>query len=106
MDKLLKEFDADMMNIYHEAKRRCSYTPSQYFNMLIKLKGLGTAKRLLYKDGTSYGFTQLHLCGCLDLTVECLILRPKYQGLFEEAELEEARKRLNAHHFDPAKCEC
>ncbi len=103
--QLLKEFDAAMLNIYHEAFRQCRYRASDYYNMLHELRGLGTAKRLLSKSGTQYGFTKLHECGCLHITVECLVLRPKYQKLFGQSEPDTARKRLRDHGFDPAKCE-
>ena len=52
-----------------------------------------------------YGFEKLYECGCLNRTVECLVLRPKYQKLFTEAELERARKRLKDYGYDPALCE-
>ncbi len=105
MDRLLKDLDADMMGVYRAAKRECRYNAIRFLEMLHEAGGLQTAKRLLSTENAQYGFDKLWKCGCLHLTVECLVLRPKYQELFEESELDQARKRLRKHKFDPGKCE-
>ncbi len=105
MRSIEEEFDDAMMQIYWSAKDKCSYTASKYFQMLHEHKGIETAKRLLAKSSLQYGFSRLWDCNCLDITVECLVLKPKYQALFEEHHLEEARWRLRQHGFDPSLCE-
>lgn len=105
MSDLEKEFDQDMLGVYQLAKRECNYVATYFFNMLNKLQGVRTAKRLLPDDNVQYGFEKLWECDCLHLTVECLVLRPKYQPLFEESELACARKWLRDYEYDPALCE-
>ena len=105
MKDLSGQFDQDMMEVYRAAKRECNYNAIRFLEMLHELGGLRTAKELLSTDGVQYGFSKLWECGCLHLTVECLVLRRKYRPLFDEAELNRAKKRLNAHGFDPARCE-
>lgn len=106
MQDIVRQFDTDMMGVYLAAKRDCNYHATYFFNMLHELRGLATAKRLLAKALAQYGFEKLHECRCLHLTVECLVLRRKYRPLFDEAELDRARKRLKAHGFDFGRCEC
>lgn len=105
MGDVVEEFDKDMMGVYRAAKSECSYNAVRFLEMLHDMRGLRTARRLLSTENAQYGFDKLWECRCLHLTVECLVLRPKYQPLFEDTELEQARKRLKAHGYDPAKCE-
>ena len=89
MQDLIKHFDADMMGVYQVAKRECGYNATYFLQMLHDLRGLATAKRLLSVEGAQYGFEKLWECHRLDLTVECLVLRPRYRKLFDEAELDD-----------------
>ena len=78
MRSIEEEFDDAMMQIYWSAKDKCSYTASKYFQMLHEYKGIETAKILLAKNSIQYGFGRLWDCNCLDITVECLVLKPRY----------------------------
>jgi hypothetical protein len=62
--------------------------------MLSSYGGLGTAHRLLASSEVSTGFTALFERGRLDLTVEALVVKPEFAGLFTEDEVEAARDRL------------
>lgn len=104
MADIEKQFDEAMMNVYRDAKSQCGYTATYFIQMLHDLGGVGTAKRLLAADGAQYGFEKLWECGRLDLTVECVVLNPKFRALFTEEELAIARKRLRDYGFDPDKC--
>ena len=105
MADIRKDFDGAMMGVYRSAKSECGYNATLFLRMLHQHGGLGTAKRLLATDGAQYGFGKLWECGRLDLTVECVVLVPKYRHLFDEPELDRARKRLRDYGFDPARCE-
>lgn len=105
MSDLIEELDREMLGVYTRAKSECAYTATYYYNMLADLRGLATAKRLLAHSNAQYGFEKLWELGRLDLTVECLVLRPRFRPLFEPEELAEARRRLKAHGVDPSKCE-
>lgn len=99
------EFDEAMMNIYRSAKEECSYNATYFRSMLLEHGGTETARRLLYDEKLQTGFSRLWECGCLELTVECLVLSPRFKGLFEDHELDTARRRLRQHDFDPEICE-
>ena len=105
MADLEKQFDEAMMNVYLTAKDECGYKANDFLQMLYRDRGLITAKRLLAVDKHHSGFEKLGELGRLDITVECLVLNPKFRSLFDEEELEQARKRLRKYRFDPAQCE-
>ena len=104
MPDIEKRFNEAMMNVYRDAKEQCGYNAGYFLQMLYDRGGLGTAKHLLAKNEVSEGFTKLWEFGRLDLTVECVVLRPKFRGLFTDDEIELARKRLRDYGFDPDKC--
>jgi hypothetical protein len=62
--------------------------------------GYGTAQRLLASDEVQYGFTELWQHGRLDLTVEALVVDPRYQELFTEEQRGRVRSRLRAHNYE------
>jgi hypothetical protein len=60
---------------------------------------LATARKLLWKTGTSEGFERLKKEGRLDLSMEAVMLRPEFGELFLREELERASGRLAAHGY-------
>lgn len=105
MKNLEDAFDEAMIDLYRSAKEECNYKATDFLGMLHDHGGIETAHRLLSGNKPQSGFTKLWDCGRLDLTVECLVLKPRFQELFEEHELETARWRLRQHHYNPEKCE-
>ena len=93
--KLERQFDEAMMDIYRRAKREVGYNASEFHNILDRNRGLITAKRLINAKEVSIGYTNLHLLGRLDLTVEAVVYQnEKWHQLFETEELERSKKRL------------
>lgn len=92
--KTEKEFDREMKLVYENAKTECNYIATRYLLMLNEYGGLNTAKRLLHGDKLSDGFIKLWECGRPDLTVEVLVIKPKYKSLFTEDEIKKAKRRL------------
>ena len=89
---LADAFDHAMMQIYVQAKQQAGYTATRFHRMLTEHGGVETARRLLPQ--MSDGFTALWRRNRLDLTVEALVLQPRWASLFEREELEMARGRL------------
>ena len=89
---LVDAFDQAMIQIYVQAKQQANYTATRFHQMLIEHGGVETARRLLPR--MSDGFTELWRRGRLDLTVEALVLQPRWASLFSGTELEMARGRL------------
>lgn len=90
---LIRRFDSEMESIYDRAKA-IGYNATRFLIMVREHGGLETAHRLLQSSDVSYGFAELWARGRQDLTVEALVLRPEFQGLFSTAELDMARARL------------
>lgn len=93
------QFHGAMVQIYEQAKAECDYVATRFIQMVAEKGGLRTAKELLSKDSPQEGFTRLWECGRLDLTVEALVLKPKFASLFNKAEREEARRRLEEYDY-------
>lgn len=88
------EFAQRMRHIYDRARNEANYTASYFLSMLADLGPFATARRLLNAPAVSDGFAALWERGRLDLTVEALVLDPKFTDLFDDHELDAARRRL------------
>jgi hypothetical protein len=92
-------FDQAMLDIYELAGRQTGYWANYFLRSVRKDGGLGAARKLLWKEGTSEGFERLKAEHRLDLSMEALMIRPSYRELFTEAELARAAERLSAHGY-------
>jgi hypothetical protein len=93
-DTLEGAFHEAMVGVYRRAKDECGYNATRFLRMVTELGGLGAAKRLLAAKELSEGFVKLWELGRLDISMEALVLEPKWQELFTEEELMSARQRL------------
>ncbi|MBX6166802.1 MAG: DUF262 domain-containing protein [Thermobispora bispora] len=94
-DPLRAEFDAAMRSIYDRARSEANYHASYFLSMLAEHGSLETARKLLRSPAVSDGFAALWERGRLDLTVEALVVQPRFAELFAPAEIEVARHRLD-----------
>ncbi|MCX7982487.1 MAG: hypothetical protein N2572_06235 [Syntrophales bacterium] len=84
---LKQELGNEMLNLYRMAKEKCNYNATRFIQMFYKLGPVETAKTLINSKTPTEGFTAMWECNCLDLTVEFLVLDPRFRGLFSEEEL-------------------
>jgi len=96
---LVKEFHQAMLQIYHQAKKHCNYTPTRFYQMVNEKGGLAAAKALLASPEPQSGLTILWECGRLDLSMEALVIDLRFGPLFSVEEREEARERLVARDW-------
>ncbi len=87
------QFHQEMLRIYDEASA-LGYYPIRFLQMVEEHGGVEAARRLLAGDELPNGFVRLFELGRLDLTVESLVLREPWRGLFQDHELEAAERRL------------
>lgn len=92
-------FDTAMMDIYKRALKEAKYDAKRYLQMLIKNRGLETARRLLHSSHVSEGYTALFERKRLDLTVEALIVQSEWASLFSDEERTIARNRLKEYGY-------
>lgn len=82
-----------------KAAKAHGFIPRIFIRMLARFGGVGTAKRLLAVERLQAGLIQLCELGLLHESMEAVVLQPKFQPLFTEEELTEARKRLEELGF-------
>lgn len=88
------EFDQAMRSIYDRARGEANYHATYFLSMLAEHGSLATARKLLHAPTVSDGFAALWERGRLDLTVEALVVQPRFADLFAPAEIEIAGNRL------------
>lgn len=94
-ERLALQFYADLMALYEEAKSRCRLPAPRFKQMIPRHGAVEAVRRLLDDPQIQSGFTDLVLCGCRELSVEALALRPEYQVLFTEVQLARAHERIH-----------
>jgi hypothetical protein len=93
-------FHEAMVGIYRRAKSEAGYTATYFLSMVSERGGYQTAQYLIHTPNPSDGYTALYERGRLDLTVEALVLRPKWSDLFSDEDRELAGQRLTDYGFD------
>lgn len=102
MDEVETSFGSEMAQIYERAKREAGYNATYFVRMLAENGPIDTARRLVGSPTVSDGFTALWERNRLDLTVEALILRAEYRGLFDDDLVESAEHRLSQYGYPSA----
>ena len=92
-------FHQEMLRIYEEANE-FGYYPNYFLGMVVDRGGLSAAKHLISGNQLSDGFVRLWEEGRLDLSVEALVLRDPWRGLFTQEELAEVQRRLDGVGYD------
>lgn len=99
MEKLKNELRDRYINTYNECKK-IRYAPRAFLDMVVSNQDIvEVTKKLIHKPGGTSGFTTLYENSRMDLSVEKIILEPKYRVLFEQNDLQEAYKRLKEYHY-------
>jgi hypothetical protein len=94
LNALEARFHLKMLDTYDLLRRKHHYNASYFLQMALEYGEVETARRLLWKEDVSDGFTTLWELKQLDLSVEAFVLRPEYAALFPEQERGIARARL------------
>lgn len=92
--RLQIDFHTAMVNVYARARDEAGYKATFFLRMVAEQGGLEAARQLLHSPAVSDGFRALWERGRLDLTVEALVLEPKYRDLFTAEERQTAQQRL------------
>ena len=92
--------DGDMVDIYRRTGEAFDYWPNYFLRMVRNQGGLVAARKLLADRKVSEGFLRLVKARRLDLSVEYVVLKPRYAQLFTPEERKIARDRLATYGFD------
>ena len=90
------ELHDDMIALFRSAGEATGYWGRRYLQAVRRQGGLARAREMLKPRTSSQraGLDALIEAGRKDLTLEALVLQPKYAGLFSTKELREARRRV------------
>lgn len=93
---LESEFEQSMLEGYRRAGDEAGYWGTRYLQSIRRNGGLATAKRMLQprNAGQRSGLDALLAAGKPELTLEAIVLEPRFQSLFTHEELAEAERRL------------
>ncbi|HWQ50363.1 MAG TPA: hypothetical protein VN369_01055 [Terriglobales bacterium] len=100
MEQLKRELRERYIATYNECKK-FGYFPRAFLDMVVSNDDIvEVTRRLIYKEGGTSGFATLTLNKRLDLSVEKIILEPKYRVLFTRDDLQAAYVRLKQFGYD------
>jgi hypothetical protein len=94
-----KAFHSAMLDIYKTAKAEAGYNATRFLSMVSEQGGLQTARTLLHATTVSEGYTALWDRDRLDLTVEALVIEPRWVTLFSTEERAMAIARLKEYGY-------
>ena len=93
MTELENQFHHAMIGVYQNAKEH-DYFATYFKRMLDDYEGVETAKRLLAKQEIQAGLIKLWELKLLSQSMEALVIQERFKPLFTDAEIAEARRRL------------
>lgn len=93
------ELTAAFINGYQLAGKEVGYWGRRFLQAVKRNGGLATAKRMLLprNEGQRKGLDALLEANRPELTVEAIVLQPKFQALFTAADLAAAKERLGEY---------
>lgn len=98
--RLKQELHDRYIQTYKECKR-FHYSPTRFLEMISGQEDVvSVTKRLIHKEGGTAGFAILHDNKRMDLSVEKIILEPRYRILFTEEDLKAAYNRLKEYNYE------
>jgi hypothetical protein len=89
------EFKAALIEkVYLPSLTKCGIDQQVLLDMISDSGSVAAAKSLLNEQPVQVGFRGLRKLKCLHLTVEHLVIQPKWRQLFSENEIRIAKRRL------------
>lgn len=91
---LVRRFHAEAAALCREIEHALGRPPTGFLRMIGQMGGVDAVRTVVGSKTPSETFGLLWGCGRLDLSLEALVLRPDFQGLFTEALRQQAVDRL------------
>lgn len=100
MEQLKRELRERYISTYNECKK-FKYFPRVFLDMVVSNEDIvNVTKKLIHKEGGTSGFTMLFENNRMDLSVEKIILEPRYRELFTCEDLQAAYGRLKQFSYN------
>lgn len=96
------DLERQLRDAFVKATKECisiGYNPRVFIQMIGDLGAVETAVRLVMASSIPTGYETLRKKGRLDLSVEAIIAKSKYRGLFTPEVITRAIERLNQFGF-------
>jgi hypothetical protein len=103
---LEREFQVAAIEMYLAVLKECLYDERVFLRMIAASGARRAAKSLLEPAHVQSGLRGLRRLGRLDLTVEHLVIQPRWSGLFSKDEREVAKMRLKKRATPTAAHRC
>ena len=99
--ELLKQELRDRYLLTYRESKKFKYYPTAFLNMVTSGEDIvEVTRRLIHQRGGTDGFTRLFLEKRMDLSVERIMLEPRYRPLFSREDLQAAYSRLKEYQYD------
>ncbi|TCS63740.1 hypothetical protein EDD52_1067 [Primorskyibacter sedentarius] len=85
-----KKFAEALRQTADRAQQEAKYPAPRFRQMIADRGGFETARFLLSQKTPSEGFTNMHLAGRVDLTLECVVQKEQWRRFFTKEELRHA----------------
>lgn len=99
MGPLEKEFDNAVRNQITTILQTTNYRPTYYMEMVHRHGAYQAAVDLVRASQPPAGFTRLYEMARLDLTVEALVIEPRFVDLFSQEDRDSALARLRKYGY-------
>lgn len=100
MEQLKHELRERYISTYNECIR-FNYFPRVFLHMVVSNEDIvEITRKLIHKEGGTSGFCTLYENKRMDLSVENIILEPRYRELFARDDLQAAYGRLKQYKYD------
>ena len=99
MEQLKYELRERYISTYNACKK-FKYFPRAFLDMIVSNDDIvEITRRLIHKEGGTSGFATLFENGKMELSVENIILEPRYRELFTREDLQAAYNQLERHEY-------
>lgn len=98
---LEEAFHREMLSGDELLRKKFGYNATYFKQLVHQYGGVEAARRLLVSKEAQTGLFKLWELGCLEMSMENLVLQDRYASLFTPEELNMARKRLRDLQFTP-----
>ena len=101
MMNLEKELYVDIVNLYKKTEIQAEYKPVRFIQMLNSgAIPSEVVKRIIFIEGGSFDFEILRSKNRLDLSIEAIVLKKRYEDVFSDKEKAWCQLKLKKSGYD------
>ncbi|OON92967.1 MAG: hypothetical protein ATN31_07415 [Candidatus Epulonipiscioides saccharophilum] len=105
MDRLKEIFSKEMLSLYKKINSQVKYRAQNMLKYINEYGGYQAALKYIYAPSYTNDFSALWEAGRLDLSIEVLLLNPKYDSIVPDSAKDFCKKRLDEYNYKPKEIE-